>query len=187
MSAFHHVYETIDKPTETGIQYFFMSKGIIDIIKAVEYTYVWDFDGGQVYNLGFGDYDPDTNSILDESVSNNGDPYKIFHTVLDTIPKFFKSHEEAMVIVWGSDSKQDFQDNCRLSCKKECRPAECKNAHRRINIYRNYVNKNYNILTKQYKFYGGAINIENQIFIESYVKGKYYSSVLLKKIISFTP
>ncbi len=182
MSAFPHIYETIDNITETGIQYFFMSEGKSDIIKAAQYTYVWDFDGRRVYNLGFGDYDPNTDSISDDLTTNNGDPYKVFHTVLDTIPKFFKTYEDAMMIVWGSDSKQDFQDNCRLACKKKCRPAECKNAHRRINIYRNYVDKNYDSLKNQYEFYGGSIDTENQLFIEYYIKSKNYSSVLVKKL-----
>jgi hypothetical protein len=80
-------------------------------------------------------------------------------------------------MVRGSDSEQDFQDNCRISCKKKCRPTECKNAHRRINIYRGYVDKNFESLTKEYKFYDGHTNIENQMLIENYTKGNQYFSI----------
>ena len=181
MSTFSDIYETINNVTENGIQFFFVSEGKSDIIKAVQYSYVLDFRGKKVYNLGFGDYDPDTDSIVDNLASNNGDPYKVFNTVLNTILQFFSVYENAMMMVWGSDSKQEFQENCHIACKKKCPPTECRNAHRRINIYRNYVNKNYDTLTKEYQFFGGSITVENQIFIEDYVKWKDYTSVLLRK------
>ena len=65
--------------------------------------YVLDFRGQRVYNLGFGDYDLDTDSISDDLTTNNGDPYKVFHTVLHTIPQFFETYSDAMMMVLGSD------------------------------------------------------------------------------------
>jgi hypothetical protein len=65
--------------------------------------YVLDFRGRRVYNLGFGDYDLDTDSISDDLTTNNGDPYKVFHTVLHTIPQFFETYSDAMMMVLGSD------------------------------------------------------------------------------------
>jgi hypothetical protein len=68
-----------------------------------------------------------------------------------------------MMMVWGSDSTKEYQSNCYLSCKKDCAPYACKNAHRRITIYRNYVNKNLAVLSLDYKFYGGSINGEKKL------------------------
>jgi hypothetical protein len=181
MSTFPDIYETVDNITSTGIQYFFFSEGKSDIVKAVQYAYILDFQGKRVFNLGFGDYDPDTDTISDDLTTNNGDPYKVFHTVLNTIPRFFTTYEDEMMMVRGSDSTQDFMDNCRPSSRKKCRPNECKNAHRRINIYRGYVDKNFDNLTKEYKFYGGSADIENQMLVEDYIKGKQYITVLLTK------
>jgi hypothetical protein len=75
-------------------------------------------------------------------------------------------------MVQGSDSTQEFRDNCQLTCKKRCTGAECKNMHRRINIYRNYVDKNFDSLSKEYLFLGGVINTDNQTLTEEYVKEK---------------
>jgi len=49
MSAFPDIYETVGNITDTGIQYFFVSEGEADIIKAVQYAYVLDFQGRRVY------------------------------------------------------------------------------------------------------------------------------------------
>lgn len=181
MSSFPDVYETVNNITDTGIQYFFVSEGVTDVIKAVQYSYVLDFHGWRVYNLGFGDYHADTDSISDDLTTNNGDPFRVFHTVLGTIPQFFKTYSDAMTMVWGSDSKEDYQEKCRLSCKKKCSGGPCKNAHRRINIYRNFVNKNLETLTQEYFLYGGTLPYDNQIIIEDYIKDKPYASVLLRK------
>ena len=90
MSNVPNIYETIADVTETGVQYFFISKGTSNIIKAIQYSHALDFQDKKVYNLGFGDYDSKTNSIDDDVISNNGDAYRIFHTVLNTIPHFSK-------------------------------------------------------------------------------------------------
>ena len=85
------------------------------------------------------------------------------------------------MIVAGSDSSQQFYENCRQSCKKKCLSGERKNADRRISIYRNYVNKHYGMLIKEYQLFGVSIIADNQIIIEEYLKGWNYSSVLLRK------
>jgi hypothetical protein len=181
MSAYPDSYETVEDVTSTGMEFFFVSEGRCHIIKAVQYIRVQALEGQTLFNLGFGDYDLKTGSIVDDQASNNGDPYKVFNTVLNTIPDFFSVFSKAVMIVWGSDSEHEFQKNCHNSCKKKCSPNECRNAHRRINIYRNYVNKNYELLTREYEFLGGRTTIENQLFTEPYAIGKDYNAVLMRK------
>lgn len=181
MSNVPNLYETASNVTENGALFFFVSKGNSDIIKAVQYSHVLDFEGRMVFNLGFGDYDPVADSILDEVISNNGDAYKVFNTVLSTIPYFFTVFKDAMMMVSGSDSRQEYQDICRQTCRKKCSSDQCKNAHRRINLYRSYVNKNFLELSKHYKFYAGTVENENQIFIEDYSNNTHFNYVFLTK------
>ena len=181
MSSMPNLYETVSKVTETSVLYFFVSRGDCHIIKAVQYSHVLNFDGKKVFNLGFGDYDPVTDSILDEVISNNGDAYKVFNTVLSTIPYFFAVFRDAIVMVSGSDSRPGFRDICRLSCTKKCSPDQCTKLHRRINLYRNYVNRNFFELSKQYKFYTGTIENENQLFIEDYRSDSLFAYIFLSK------
>src|SRR5258707_986187 len=97
MSQFTDAYDTVETVTDSGIRYFFLSEGKGSIIKIIQYTYIQDLLGRKLYNLGFGDYDLRTGSILDDLTPNNGDPYRIFHTVLSTIPSFFNIFPNAMM------------------------------------------------------------------------------------------
>jgi len=181
MSHFTDTYEIRSKKTERDARFFFLSEGKKNIIKVVLYYYVMEFEECPLYNLALSDYDLTTNSFSIDKTTDNGDTYKVLHTVLATIPCFFSIWQNAMLMVQGSDSTQEFQDNCRLTCKKRCQLAECRNAHRRINIYGNYVNKNFADLAKGYIFYGGTLNIENQLLTEDYIMEKKYRIILLKK------
>lgn len=136
--------------------------------------------GKKLYNLGFGDYDVETDMVSDDSNSNNGDHYKVFNTVLSTIPNFFYHNPMSMLMVQGSDSKPGFKDHCRLTYKKKCQGGKCRNSDRRIRIYRRYVDQNYNTLIGDYIFYG-AINVDNHIVLEYYEMGKHYNAVFLLK------
>ena len=181
MSSFTDAYEILSDVTETGIDFFFVSKGERNILKIVSYSYVRNFRGSPLYNLALVELDTDTRSICDDRTTNNGDTYKVFHTVLGTIPLFFSMYEKAILQVRGSDSTLKFQDNCHLTCKKRCTPSECRNAHRRINIYRNYVDKNFDDLTEEYIFFGDYGNIEDQILMEGYTRGEKYMKIFVKK------
>lgn len=81
----------------------------------MEYAYVQAFAGHPIYNLGFGDYDISSDRLLDESISNNGDHYRIFNTVLSTIPDFFSHYPLATIAVQGSDSKEDYIQRCKTN------------------------------------------------------------------------
>ncbi len=55
-----------------------------------------------VYNLGFGDKDPQSGEIDDEVISNNGDSRKVLATVVATVYAFTERYPEAWVYATGS-------------------------------------------------------------------------------------
>ena len=181
MGNHENSYDIQEAISETRIQYVFISEGISDIIKAIQYSYVHDFLGRKLFNLGFGDYDLETDAVADDCTSNNGDHYKVFNTVLSTITMFFSHNPKAMLMVQGSDSRQEFVEQCRLTCRKRCGKRNCKNADRRIGIYRNYVDKNLEILSLDYTFYGQTLRFGNHVVVENYRKRRPYKCVFLVK------
>ena len=86
------------------LHYEFISVGHKgNILKAVEYTYIEDLN---VWNLGFGDYDSETNEIDDTVVSNNGDGRKVLATVASTVIDFFVEHPGETVLFMGSTDRR---------------------------------------------------------------------------------
>ncbi|NMH86706.1 DUF6934 family protein [Flavivirga algicola] len=160
------------------IQYLFESKGHRSIIKAIEYTPVAKRNGKVIYNLGFGDYNEENGNIFDDSNSNNGDMRKVFSTVLNTIPEFFKENEDAAIWVQGSDSADKFKALCESNCKKNCDDI-CKNFNRRIKTYRYYVNKNFIELSKEYAFFG--LTNEKKANLTQYIPENEYIGILVFK------
>ena len=91
-----YLYKTEDKFTI----YEFMSEGPKGSIKKmIEYT---ETATENVYNLGFGDYDEETKSINDLSVTNNGDSLKVLATVASTVYAFIEKHPNAYILATGS-------------------------------------------------------------------------------------
>ncbi len=103
-----------------------ISKGEQDVVKAIQYSFVQKIIGKNVFNLGFGDYDIERDLILDNVNTNNGDTYKVFNTVLSTIPTFFEKFNLDIIMVQGSDGRPEFIEQCKLGCLKKC-ILECKN------------------------------------------------------------
>jgi hypothetical protein len=182
MSQLTGAYTTVETVTDSGVHHLFITEGRETIIKIIQYTYVQDLLGRKLYNLGFGDYDLRTGSIWDNPTSNNGNHYRIFQTVLYTIPRFFDFYPDAILMVRGSDSRQAFINNCKLSCKKKCSSGKCRNAHRRIRLYKNYVEKNYHRYSPEYVFFGSKTRIEDQIVAENYQFGEKYYTILFYRI-----
>lgn len=166
--------------TRLGIKYYFTSNGESNIIKAIDYSYSAVFDGKRIYNLAFGDYDPTTDQISDDVTTQNGDVYKVLNTVLSTIPLFFNSFPDSMMIVRGSDSTSSFIEKCREACIRSCLDT-CRKSHRRINIYCGYVNKNFDVLKHDFNFYGGVDRGDSHILIEDYDIRKKYQAVFVTK------
>lgn len=69
------------------------------IKKMVTYLYTGTEN---VYNLGFGDLNEETNEIDDLSVTNNGDSEKVLATVASTILTFTKKYPNALIVATGS-------------------------------------------------------------------------------------
>ena len=95
------------------LQYLFVSEGNSTIIKVIEYSPITTFGERVVYNLGFGDYDEISKTILDDTDSNNGDMYVVFNTVLFTVPLFFTSKPDCVIYVCGSDSDEEFKERAK--------------------------------------------------------------------------
>ncbi len=55
-----------------------------------------------VYNLAFGDFDEESNTIDDFSVSNNGDSLKVLATVASTIYAFTEKYPNSWIFASGS-------------------------------------------------------------------------------------
>ena len=82
--------------------YEFISEGPKGLIKKmVIYT---ETTTENVYNLGFGDYDENTNGINDLSVTNNGDSLKVLATVASTVYAFTEKYPNAWILATGSTS-----------------------------------------------------------------------------------
>lgn len=168
---------------EDGLQYLFESiSKTKNIYKIIDYTAVDDYNKDvikvdKIYNLGFTDLDEEFQPCHDATISDNGDSYKVFYTILNTIPNFFDKYPNYAIVVLGSDSNEDFPDTCFPICKKKCPTKEdCKNRDRRVNVYNGYVNRNYTELVKEYTFYGDAGDA-----IEPFQQKKKYKSIFVTK------
>jgi hypothetical protein len=179
-SEYTYTTETVQAQYEI-LQFLFVSASQEKaIVKVVQYQYVTNFEGRRLFNLGFGDFDMTTGLVSDEAVSGNKDHYRVFNTVLSTIPRFFDAYGDVILMAQGSDSKKEYIEQCRATCSKKCGPDDCKNSHRRINVYRGFVDKHFERLSAQYTFRGGE-GIENQSLIEPYQIGKKYTAVLVMR------
>src|SRR5690349_17933859 len=81
--------------------YEFFSEGPKGKIKKVV-RYRLIEDAYPIYNLGFGDWDEDTNDINDMTTTNNHDHQKVLLTVADTIINFIQIHPKAYIFIQGS-------------------------------------------------------------------------------------
>jgi hypothetical protein len=182
MNNYQDIYAITEEQlaTRNDYRFYFVSTGKKDINKMIEYEFVKDIENGPLFNLGFGNYNSATDGLLDEVVSCNDDHYKVFYTVLNTIPRLFLAHTDATILVQGSDSMPQFIERCKANCNRNCGNEECKMAHRRIKIYRNFVDKNFDNLSNDYAFLGSK-NVDNFEDAESYQVGEKYISVLVKR------
>ena len=57
-----------------------------------------------IYNLAFGDYDEETNSINDTVITNNNDSQKVLATVASTLYVFTDKHPNVWIYATGNNS-----------------------------------------------------------------------------------
>ena len=138
--------------SEASLTHFeFISEGKKGKIrKIVEYTQT-DTEG--VYNLGFGDYDLNTQTIDDINVTNNGDSKKVLATVASTVYSFIKKYPNAMIFATGSTKA-------------------------RTRLYRMGISNNLEEITKDFEILG--FQTENEEW-EKFVIGKEYAAFLIIK------
>ena len=95
-------YPRYEYSTEDDLLFFeFESYGRKGLIKKiVQYTKM-SIEG--YYNLGFGDYNEESNEIDDKVVTNNGDGLKVLATVVSTLYAFTGKYPHANVFATGSN------------------------------------------------------------------------------------
>jgi hypothetical protein len=164
---------------EDRLQYLFASIGKFTIIKVIEYSPIQLLGNRVVYNLGFGDYDENSKTILDNTNSNNGDMYAVFNTVLHTVPLFFDSKPNCVLYICGSDSIENFKESCLPICKKKCKNF-CKKENQRIKTYSYFVNKNFDELSSSYIFFGKNRHTNNT-FVQYIPENEYHDILVYKK------
>lgn len=158
----------------------FESIGREKIPKIIEYSLITRTDEFNIFNLGFGTYDIIEGKLRYEDVSNNGDVFKVFNTVLSSISLFFSLDPNALLTICGSDSGEDFVRICRQTCIKRCDNI-CQNENRRINIYRKYIERNYEFLTGIYTFFGSMSSLNDPLSYQPFQFGRPYRSILIKR------
>jgi hypothetical protein len=179
------IYDLIPLEGSESIRQLFVSEGQEgepDIVKAIEYAKINElFENKIIFNLGFGDYDFEAEEIFDLTTASNNDAYTIFNTVLSTIPKFFEDHPEKGLLVSGSDSRPEFEIECRKTCEKKCCTKICRKKGQRVRIYCSYVALNLNELSIDYQFFGGIDNDDYWFDFEEFKRDKTYDSVIVFK------
>ena len=118
------------------------------IHKIVQFQIIKD----NIYNLGFGDFDPITKMVDDEARSNNADLEKVLATILSIITVFFDSYPDAIIYFEGSSPS-------------------------RIRLYQIVINLFHEELLNSYQIFGTANGI-----VESFKKNVNYESFYIKKI-----
>ena len=180
MSDPNRKYETSQHHSKEYIVYPFVTKGIENTLKIVEYSFVIKIFNQLIFNLGFGNYDPLSGRIDDETVSNNGDVYWIFNTVLSTIEAFLTAYPKIVISIRGSDSTEDFALRCKLTCTKSCN-TYCKKRDRRINLYCKYLDRYHEQFSSVYEFWGDPGPEEGFLNVETYQPGKKYLKIYIGK------
>ena len=85
--------------------------------------------GENLFNLGFGDFDPVTEQVSDTIVSNNGDMVKVLATIVSILRVFLSENPDVSVIIDGSTPS-------------------------RIRLYRIIINNYYDDFVKEFIIFG---------------------------------
>ena len=136
--------------TESKAELFsFTSEGIKgNIRKVVVYSQMLEDD---IYNLAFGDYNEETNSINDAVITNNNDSQKVLATVASTLYVFTDKHPNVWVYATGSNSA-------------------------RTRLYRMGINTNLEEILEDFEVFG----LSDETWRE-FEKGKEYEAFLVKR------
>ena len=115
------------KISGASMTFDFISEGPKGLIrKRVQYR---KFKRKNIYNLGFGDLNLETNAIDDKVITDNKDGVKVLSTVASTVFTFIKKYPKAVVYAEGSNAA-------------------------RTRLYRIGISNNLDTLTEQFDVYG---------------------------------
>lgn len=106
-----------------------------------------------IFNLAFGDFDEEKETINDLRVTNNGDSQKVLATVASTVYAFFERYPDAHVFATGSTNS-------------------------RTRLYRMGISINYLEIRSDFNIFGLDMNG----IWEDFVLGKDYQAFLIKKL-----
>lgn len=180
MASLSNIYDVNEELSSAQLEFVFVSTGRIIVPKIIQYTLTQQYEDRDVYNLGFGDYNAKNDQIEDRVNTGNGDAYKVFNTVLSTVPIFFERFADAILMVQGSDSGPGFAIECQKTCMRKC-GVTCRKSKQRVTIYRNFVEKNFSQLSNSYWFLGGYISDRRTLMSERYIPGRQYDAILMFK------
>jgi hypothetical protein len=144
--------QPVYKTTYSSIEdrYVFESIGkngkILNVVKFFEVD-------DDIYNLGFGDFNPITDQIDDEIVSDNGDMVKVLSTVVSLVIVFFNENPMASISFKGSTPL-------------------------RTQLYQRIINHYFEEFIPSFEIFG----FENGI-IQPFQKNKSYESFLVRKLL----
>jgi hypothetical protein len=131
--------------------YEFVSIGRMGSIKKiVEFT---ETGTENVYNLAFGDYNDETKSIDDLSITNNGDSFKVLATVASTVYAFLEKYPDSWIFATGSTTV-------------------------RTRLYRMGISNNLAEIKQDLEVYGLPISGNNW---EEFIVGEDYEAFLITK------
>lgn len=153
----HYEVQKGDSATPVDkLLFTFISKGKQDVNKVVAYQKtnhsIIISIARDIFNLGFGDYEDNVEDVNDLVNSNNGDVYKVFNTVLHTIPTYFERYPDNCLFVKGSD-------------------------RRRTDVYCNFISKHYDTFSTDYTFYGLEDTFNGRAYVP-FKPFKLYEGVL---------
>jgi hypothetical protein len=162
-----------------NVNYIFISNGPNGYkVKVVQYEFLKYIDGKPVFNLGFGDFDPESNNITDTTLTNYGDVYKIFNTVLNTILPFYEKYPNAFIFVEGSDNTEEFKVNCKANCVRDCIES-CHFFNRTMRLYCKEVSRKFEFYASTHQFLGGMRNKIGWFDFEDFIRFKLYDSIMV--------
>jgi len=119
-----------------------------EIKKLVVYSEMLEND---IYNLAFGDYNEETDSIDDKIITNNNDSQKVLATVASTLYVFSSKHPDIWIYVTGSNKA-------------------------RTRLYRMGITTNLEAILPDFQVFG----LQNEIWHE-FKKGEEYEAFLVKR------
>jgi hypothetical protein len=182
MRSIDYRYEVEEFSSSLKSNYLFVSEGQhkgSSVLKMIQYRYVYNFHKQRpVVNLGFGDYDAAVDDIIDDSITGNGDVYKIFNTVLYTMMLYFNNHPRHAILVRGSDGQEAYVAACRKTCTRNC-GENCRKYNRRMKAYHAYVSKNLSLFEPEFEFMGGMLNENDWFDFEQFISRKLYDAIIV--------